>query len=91
MSQVYENSELRVGRSTVDSDSRRRVSSPELRLPGGSGHGGSLGWHEEREGIPAVLTTGRRQLGSNEKWLVMNFDGLHPPALDMKVAGAPRR
>jgi hypothetical protein len=91
MSQVYENSELRTGWSTVDSDSSRRVTSPELRLSGGSGHGGALGQHEEREGIPAVLTTGRRRLGSNRKWLVTNFDELHPPALSGKVAGAPRR
>jgi hypothetical protein len=62
------------------------VSSLELSVPDDFGHGGSPKRHEEREGIPVVLTTGRRRSGSDEKWLATNFDGRHPSALDGKVA-----
>jgi hypothetical protein len=40
----------------VDSGLRRQLSSSELTLPGGSGHEGSLGWFQHKEGQAGNLT-----------------------------------
>jgi hypothetical protein len=62
----------------VDLDSRRQVSSLELTLPGGSGHGGSTRWLQHEEGQAVNLTegfTGRLDGGVRPAVEEQNGDG----------------
>jgi hypothetical protein len=58
-------------RSTVDHGHGRAALSPELMLPGGSGHGSSPRRLQNGEGSEVILTTGSRRLRLVETWPAM--------------------